>query len=170
MLVKFSFFIYNYFEVFWGNNMEIFNLKDKVEYLCEVMELEHFEWGENPEVNLEQRLARKVKKFYDNVDNIYFCKLILLDKERLVGFISIFPDDCEECPELTPWYATMYVKKEYRGKGYSKILNAAILEEAKRRGIKEIYLKTTLKNYYEKFGAKVLKNITDEEKLLKFEL
>ena len=44
----------------------------------------------------------------------------------------------DEYQELTPWYATMYVKKEYRKKGYSKILNDAILKEAKSRGFKKI--------------------------------
>ena len=52
----------------------------------------------------------------------------------------------------------MYVKKEYRKKGYSRILNDAILKEAKNRGFTTIYLKTDLKNYYEKFGAIFIKN------------
>ena len=59
----------------------------------------------------------------------------------MIGFISIFPKDCEEEKELKPWYATMYVKKEYRKKGYSKILNDAILKEAKNRGFTTIYEK-----------------------------
>ena len=46
----------------------------------------------------------------------FFCKLILVDNNKLIGFISIFPKDCEEEKELKPWYATMYVKKEYRKK------------------------------------------------------
>lgn len=150
--------------------MEIFDLKEKTEYIKEVMELEYFEWAESPEEDKCRRLEKKTKKFYDNVDDIYFCKLILLDNDKLVGFISIFPYDCDECPDLKPWYATMYVKKEYRGKGYSRLLNDAILKEAKGRGIKEIYLKTTLKNYYEKFGAIPIKEINNDEKLLKFEV
>ncbi len=64
----------------------------------------------------------------------------------------------------------MYVKKEYRGKGYSKILNEAILKEAKNRNIKELYLKTKLNNYYEKFGAKFIKKIDNNEKIYKFEI
>ena len=59
----------------------------------------------------------------------------------------------------------MYVKKEYRKKGYSKILNDAILKEAKKRNIKRIYLKTSLSNYYEKFGAKYIENLQNGEKL-----
>lgn len=88
----------------------------------------------------------------------------------MIGFISIFPNDCDECPNLTPWYATMYVKKQYRGEGYSKILNDAILEEAKGREYNEIFLKTNLNNYYEKLGAKFIKKLSNNEKLYKFEL
>ena len=34
---------------------------------------------------------------------------------------------------------TMYVKDGYRGKGYSKMLNDAILEEAKNRGFEKSF-------------------------------
>lgn len=61
-------------------------------------------------------------------------------------------------------------KKEYRNHGYSKILNDAILNEAKHRDFKTIYLKTTLKNYYEKFGATFIKQLKSSEYLYKFEL
>jgi GNAT superfamily N-acetyltransferase len=101
---------------------------------------------------------------------LFFCKLILLDNNNLVGFISIFPNDSDEEPNLSPWYATMFVKKEYRGKGYSKLLNDAIVQEAKKRNIKTLYLKTELVNYYEKFGAKYIKNLSSNEKLYKIDI
>lgn len=59
----------------------------------------------------------------------------------------------------------MYVKKEYRGKGYSKILNNAIIEEAKKLGYNKIYLKSDLINYYEKFGAIFIQKLHKDEKL-----
>ena len=149
--------------------MKIYDLKYKLEYLEEVMELEFNEWAKEPLKEKEKRIERKMKKYFELIDNIYFCKLILLDKDKLIGFISIFPYDCDEEPDITPWYATMFVKKEYRGKGYSKILNDAILNEAKARNIKELYLKTELNNYYEKFGAKFVKTISNNEKIYKFE-
>ena len=64
----------------------------------------------------------------------------------------------------------MYVLKEYRSKGYSKILNNAILNEAKLLGYKKIYLKTELVNYYEKFGAIYIEKLNDKEKLYYIEL
>jgi GNAT superfamily N-acetyltransferase len=59
----------------------------------------------------------------------------------------------------------MYVKEEYRGKGYSKLLNEAILEEANNRNFKRLYLKTDLKDYYEKFGAIYFGDLSNGEKL-----
>ena len=137
--------------------MEIFNLKDKLEYLDEVIILEHNEWSNN-----ELDIKKKEKEILDSFDNKYFCKLILLDNDKLIGFISMFEEDLDKRKDLKPWYATMYIKEEYRGKGYSKILNDAILKEAGKRGFDKLYLKTTLKNYYEKFGAIYIEAIDGE--------
>ena len=150
--------------------MEIYNLQNKIEYLDEVARLEYEEWAENKEENKQARIERKKTKISNMFMDKSFCKLILLDKDNLVGFISLFPNDCEEEKDLTPWYATMYVKKEYRKHGYSRILNDAILREAKNRGITTIYLKTDLENYYEKFGAIFIKKLKSNESLYKFKL
>lgn len=61
-------------------------------------------------------------------------------------------------------------KEEYRNNGYSRILNDAILKEAKNRGFSTLYLKTDLENYYEKFGAIFIKKLKSGEYLYKFEL
>ena len=146
--------------------MEIYNVKEKQEYIEEIARLSKLEWAEyDTEEELNNKIEETINKIKNNLDNPSYCKLVLLDNDNLVGFISIFPTDGDECQELTPWYATMYVKKEYRGKGYSKILNDAILKEAKSRGFKKIYLKSELKNYYEKFGAKYIKDLQNGEKL-----
>lgn len=147
--------------------LEIYNIKDKQEYLREVAILTEKEWGKQnlSKEEFEEKVDKKIGKIKKLFDDKYYCKLILLDDDKLVGFISIFPRDGEERKELSPWYSTMYVKKEYRKKGYSKILNDAILKEAKKRNIKRIYLKTSLSNYYEKFGAKYIENLQNGEKL-----
>ncbi len=89
----------------------------------------------------------------------------MVDNKELIGFISIFPSDCDEEENLTPWYATMYIKEKYRGKGYSRILNDTILKEANNRGFDKLYLKTNLNNYYEKFGATYIKTLKSGENL-----
>ena len=151
--------------------MKIYNIKDKQEYIEEIARLSKQEWAEyNTEEELNKKIQETINKIKNNLDNPNYCKLILLDDDKLVGFISIFETDGEEYQELTPWYATMYVKKEYRGLGYSKILNDAILKEARNKGFKKIYLKSELKNYYEKFGAKYMSDLKNGEKLYYIDL
>ena len=152
--------------------LKICNIKENQEYLREVAELTEKEWGSkiNSEEEFEAKINKKISKIINNFNNPLYCKLLLLDDDILIGFISIFPTDGDERNDLSPWYATMYVKKEFRGKGYSKILNNAILEEAKKRGFKKLYLKTDLINYYEKFGAIFLENLSNGEKLYYFSI
>lgn len=145
--------------------LEVFNIKYKLEYLDEVANLEYLEWASKPNENSKQRIENKINKIINNLDRNNFCKLILLKDDKLIGFISLFDTDGDEKKELTPWYATMYVKKEYRGNGYSKILNKSILNEARKRGFNKVYLKSDLNNYYEKFGAVYLENLKNGEKL-----
>jgi len=150
--------------------IEVYNLLNKIEFLEEVATLEYEEWADNKEEDKDKRISNKIEKIKSNLKDNDFCKLILLKDNKLIGFISIFPNDCEERKDLFPWYATMYVKEEYRGNGYSKILNDAILQEAKKRNIKRLYLKTELNNYYEKFGAKYMEKLKDGEKLYYFDI
>lgn len=152
--------------------MKIYDARKKQEYLKEIAFLTQLEWGKKitNEQELEQKITNKIQKMKQYFEHPYYCKLLLLHKKELIGFISIFPHDGEERKDLTPWYATMYVKREHRNKGYSKILHSAILKEAKRRGIKKIYLKTDLNNYYEKWGAKYMQLLKNGEKLYYFDL
>ena len=153
-------------------NFEICDIKDRPEFLEEVAILTQKEWGkvELTAKEFQDKVNKKVEKIKQNLPLRDYCKLLLIFKNELIGFISIFPHDCPKMPELTPWYATMFVKEEYRQMGYSKILNDAILREAKNRGFKRLYLKTTLNNYYEKFGAKYIKTFENDEKLMYFDI
>ena len=147
--------------------LKVYNIKDKKEYLKEVVTLTYLEWG-NKNITKEEldiKIDKKKEKILNNLDNRFYCNLVLLDDNDLIGFISLFETDGDERKNLSPWYATMYVKKEYRGKGYSKILNDAILTEAKNRNFDKVYLKTDLENYYEKFGAVYIENLSNGEKL-----
>ena len=145
--------------------MKIINIKDNDNYLTEYIKLCNLEWG-NKKDNIEKYIIEKKEKILSNDKVISI--LGLIDENNLVGFISLFKYDGEYRKDLTPWYATMYVKKEYRGKGYSKELNKAILNEAKKLGYTKVYLKTELENYYEKFGAIFQENLNDKEKLYYF--
>ena len=152
--------------------LKIYNIKENQEFLREVAELTQKKWGSktNSEEEFRAKINKKISKIINNFNNPLYCKLVLLDDDILIGFISIFPTDGDERKDLSPWYATMYVKEEFRGQGYSKILNNAILEESRKRGFKKLYLKTDLINYYEKFGAIFLENLSNGEKLYYFSI
>lgn len=151
--------------------MEIYNLKEKTEYAKEYFELCSKEWGTNSNSEeFQKKVNDKVEKFLtDQLDKI-ISVLILVKGQELIGFISLFKFDDEERHDLTPWYATMYVKEQYRGHGYSQILNDAILNEAKSLNYNKVYLKSNLKNYYEKFGAKYISTLENGEKLFSIEI
>lgn len=151
--------------------MKIYNLKEKPEYIKEYFELCSKEWGSyNDSEEFNQKIATKVEKFLEGEDDKTISVLILVEENELIGFISLFKYDGDERRDLTPWYATMCVKEKYRGQGYSKILNNAILEEAKRLGYQKVYLKSALTNYYEKFGAKYIETLNNGEKLFYIEV
>ena len=89
--------------------LKIYNLKDKQEYIQEIATLTQKEWGRKdlrPD-EFASKVNEKMMKIKKSFDNIYYCKLILLEDDQLVGFISIFPSDGDERKDLSPWYATM---------------------------------------------------------------
>ena len=58
--------------------MQIYNLKNKLEYLDEVAKLEYEEWASNKEENRQTRIERKKEKIYNAFNDESFCKLILV--------------------------------------------------------------------------------------------
>lgn len=146
--------------------MKTINIINNIDYLKEYFTLCAQEWGKpRTNVELEEYANNKVDLLLDNKNDKLISVIGLINNNTLIGFISLFNYDGEERTDLTPWYATMYIKKEYRNRGYSKILNAAMLNEAKKLGYSKVYLKSNLVNYYEKFGAKYIEDLKCKEKL-----
>lgn len=144
--------------------MKIINIKNNEIYLREYCRLCSLTWGtKKSEQEMEKYINDKIIKINNN-DKVILI-LGLIDNKELLGFISLFKYDGDERKDLSPWYATMYVKEQYRGLGYSKLLNNELLKEAKNMGFNIIYLKTDLINYYEKFGFKYIETLKNGEKL-----
>ena len=144
--------------------MKIISILNNNELLKEYIILCSYEWGtKKAEKEMNKYIYKKLNDIHKKEKVISV--LGLINNNKMIGFISLFKHDGDECQELTPWYATNYIKEEYRGKGYSKLLNDAILKEAAKLGFEKVYLKTNLKNYYEKLGAKYIKTLSNGEKL-----
>ena len=149
------------------NKLRIIRIINNEKYLREYATLCYLEWS-NKEKEINEYVDYKVKKLLNYDNNISI--LGLIENDILIGFVSLLKKDGKERSDLTPWYATMYVKKEYRGLGYSKILNGAILKEAKLLKYDKVYLKSNLVNYYEKFGAKFIEKLNNGESLYYIDL
>ena len=147
--------------------MKIINITNNIKYLKKYIALCYLEWSEK-EKKLTEYIDYKLRKL--KIENNIILILGLVDHNKLVGFISLLKKDGDCEVKLTPWYATMYVKKEYRGRGYSRILNDALLEKSKRLGYTKVYLKSNLINYYEKFGAIYIKKLENGESLYYIDL
>lgn len=144
--------------------MKVINIKENIKYLKEYVKLCSLEWGSKKNCKqMEEYVDKKCKLILKN--NKVISVLGLIENNILIGFISLFEYDGDERKDLTPWYSCMYVKKEYRGKNYSKILNDSILKEAKKLNYDKVYLKSNLVNYYEKFGAVYIEKLNNGEKL-----
>lgn len=149
--------------------MKIISIKENDTFLTEYIELCNCEWGRS-RVKEQLNDYIKEKKVKILTGDKVISVLGLIDNDKMLGFISLFKYDGYERRDLSPWYATMYLKKEYRGLGYSKLLNDAILKEAYKLGYNRVYLKSNLVNYYEKFGAKFLGELNNGENLYCFEV
>ena len=143
--------------------MEIIDIKKDCSYLKEYIEICNLEWGkQRSKEEMENYIIDKTRRILTEEKVISI--LGLVDNDILLGFISLFKYE-DEYRDREPWYATIYIKKEYRKRGYSKLLNDALLNEARRLGYDKVYLKTDLVNFYEKFGAEYIKDLNNGEKL-----
>lgn len=146
--------------------MKIISIKNNDLYLKEYITLCSKEWGSNNNSAIYMNNKLNEIKNTNKVIDI----LALINNNEMIGFISLFNEDETYRQDLSPWYATMYVKDKYRGKNYSKILNDALISKAKQLGYKKIYLKSFLENYYEKFNAKYIETLSNGEKLFYIDL
>lgn len=86
-----------------------------------------------------------------NLDSYYI--LLEDDNNNLIGYIG---STLEEMAEIQ----NFFVVKNYRGKGYSKLLLQSVIDESIKRNVKSIYLEVNKENLvaislYLKYGFKV---------------
>ena len=95
---------------------------------------------------------------------------IILDNEVPVGCFLIVNDDIKGYPQYNPNLACVCVEKKYRGRGYSNYILKYSLDELKKMDIDKAYLKTDLKNFYEKVGWIKIDEYRENEKIYEINL
>ena len=78
--------------------------------------------------------------------------LLLNTEDEIIGCAGLIANDFISRQDLYPWLCALYIEKEDRGKGYSKLLIEKVKKDAKNAGFPSLYLCTDLKGYYEKYG------------------
>jgi len=131
------------------NKVTIVNLADDTKHIEEVSLWSWEEWSKAGGKTLEEVVFRTRHSICkDKVPQVYIAKL----GEELVGTVSLWHNDLSSRQDLTPWLASLYIKKEYRGKGLGTLLQQKCIEVTKELGYNNLYLITDHENYYERTG------------------
>ena len=79
---------------------------------------------------------------------------VLLDaQDQPVGTASLLLSDMTTNQQLSPWLANIYIHPLQRGKGLGKKMVQHVMNEARQRGLKTIYLFTEDQQaFYQKLG------------------
>lgn len=135
--------------------MKIEYLANHTELIPTIAELFYREWGYlYPNQTLDDVIIRIQER--TNTDKIPLA-LVAFQDEEFVGTVCLKEHDMDTRPDLTPWFAGLYVVKSKRGQGIGSKLVCAIEKRAGELGIDTLYLYTPeSETFYHKLGWKVL--------------
>jgi N-acetylglutamate synthase-like GNAT family acetyltransferase len=86
--------------------------------------------------------------------------LVALQDSELIGSVSLKISDMDNRPELTPWLAALYVRKDCRSRSIGSKLITAIENKGRDLGVTFLYLFTPASEaYYAKRGWQVLERM-----------
>jgi N-acetylglutamate synthase-like GNAT family acetyltransferase len=138
------------------SSLEPFNitdLKTESHHIPVLADWHHHEWSSfNPGKNVDQRIESMQSYLSDDlVPSTFIAK-----GTHLMGSAAIIENDMDIHAELTPWLASVYVAPEFRNQGVGSRLVERIMEEARKTGIRELYLFTPDRvSFYEKLGWQI---------------
>jgi len=136
-------------EIAW--KMEIIPLADKKEFVLELAELHHREWGHlSPSLTLEKRAdAIAGAAGLEGIPSFF----ITISEGQLIGSAAVVEKDMATKPDLTPWLAAVYVKEDFRNQGVATNMISRCEREVVRSEKNIWYLYTEFATeLYEKLG------------------
>ncbi|PNH78492.1 GNAT family N-acetyltransferase [Vibrio diazotrophicus] len=79
---------------------------------------------------------------------------VLVHQEQIVGCYGLIVNDFISRHDLFPWFSSLFVEIEHRGKNLSETLFKHASCRAEAMGYRSLYLTTEHEGFYEKFGWK----------------
>lgn len=134
-----------------GMDVEIRHLCDCPEHLGTVARWIHEEWWSDKPGHTVDTMASTLREASDK--NAVPLSLVALFTGDPVGTVNLVANDNEGRPDLTPWLAALLVVPEHRSQGVGSNLVRALLKEAARLRVRELYLGTDIPGYYARLGA-----------------
>lgn len=105
----------------------------------------------NPKMQKENTIY-KFSKLY-TTDILPFGIALFDDLDNIVGFCVFKIENLKKYPEIYPWLSDVMILKNFRGKGYGKLLLKYGEELLKDLGYKTIYVWTDqVPDFYKKLG------------------
>lgn len=102
---------------------------------------------------------------------------VAIEREKPVGVYQLsMVDDLVGRPDIYPWLINVFVPENERGKNICREMMITVKENAKKAGIKELYLYTSHVGLYEKFGwefvefVDTFKENAEKERLYKLKI
>lgn len=150
--------------------MKIEEIKEFNEDFAEAMNIFANWWGVEKNISLEE-ITKEYKNtlFKSTLPKIF----VLKDNDAVIGVYELKKNDNIPTDEYEPYLASVFIKEEYRGNGYSKILISSAKEETEKLGYKTLYLHSRQINLYEKYGFEYIRTIDTEygpKRIFKFKI
>jgi predicted N-acetyltransferase YhbS len=110
-------------------------------------------WTDVPGASVGSMAARLAQA--DSAHTVPLCLVALGANDAVIGAINLVDSDDDKHPEWTPWLAGMVVAAAWRGQGVGTALVLALLKEAQRLGVAQVYLGSDGPGFYTRLGAVV---------------
>lgn len=88
---------------------------------------------------------------------------VVTEGDAVIGGAGVIENDFHERKDLTPNISSLYVEKEYRGRGIGGKLLQHICTDMKEIGIGKLYLVTELSSFYERYGWRFLCTVQGDD-------
>ena len=134
------------------------------------------QWGWHGVNSSAENSLKRYQERAKNTDSIP-TTIVGLVNDTPAGMVNLVKHDAETRKDLSPWLAGVYVDENYRRLGYASKMIQIAHEEAKKIGIKKLYLATPdMEELYLKNGWATVGEINEadgsyaSQKLMEIEL